>query len=430
MSRLFFPVVAVALVLPGVAPAQPANGVVAKATSAAATFIARSNGGEGFRALPASADIATGELLVTLPGATLESKNKAVTLRSLANYDARSDSPVFETAFSLNEAKDADLDMTLDRGRLDVTNAKAEGAATVRVRFRDQSWKVTLDAPGSRVAFELFGRWPPGSRFKPAGPKDKPASPFASFTLVVLGGSAAADLGGVTLGLKAPPGPAKLEWDSLAGTNPQPQKVEKLPPWGDPGAQPTPESREVAAAVEKFRAARADSPAAAVEKFLASTNPVEQRVALITLGATDDIERLARTLGAAKTLDDWDFGITVVRHWLGRCAEQDQKLYATLISPLHGYTPAHARIILQLLLGFEPAETSRPETYEVLIEYLTHDRTAIRNLAAWHLVRLVPQGKSIEYKPTWTRDECKPAYAAWKKLIPTGQLPPPPAKKQ
>jgi hypothetical protein len=427
MSR-FLGVAAVALVVSGVAVAQPANGVVAKGTSAAATFLARPNGGESFRVVPANADLAAGELLVTLPGATLESKNKAVTLRSLANYDARADSPVFETAFTLNEPKDADLDLTLDRGRLDVTNAKAEGAATVRVRFRDQSWKVTLDAPGSRVAFELFGRWPPGSRFKPAGPKDKPASPFASFTLLVLGGTASADVGGVTLGLKAPPGPARLEWDSVGGTNPQPQRVESLPSWGDPNAQPTPEARQVAAAVEKFRAARADNPAAAVERFLISTDPVEQRVALVTLGATDDVERLARTLGTSKSLDVWDFGITVVRHWLGRCTGQDQKLYAALTSPLHGYTPAHARIILQLLLGFDPAQVARPETYEVLIEYVMHDKSAIRNLSAWHLVRLVPQGKTIEYKPTWTRDECKPAYDAWKKLIPTGQLPPPPKK--
>jgi hypothetical protein len=61
----------------------------------------------------------------------------------------------------------------------------------------------------------------------------------------------------------------------------------------------------------------------------------------------------------------------------------------------------------------------------VLIEYLTHDMAAIRNLAAWHLIRLVPAGKSIGYKPGSTKAECEPVYRAWKKLVPTGQLPAP-----
>src|SRR5205085_501540 len=86
----------------------------------------------------------------------------------------------------LAQAKAADLDRTLDRGRVDFTNAKAEGAATVRVRFWDQAWRIVLDSPNTRVALELCGRWPPGSRFKPAEPGDDPAkgpAPLASLVL-------------------------------------------------------------------------------------------------------------------------------------------------------------------------------------------------------------------------------------------------------
>ena len=67
----------------------------------------------------------------------------------------------------------------------------------------------------------------------------------------------------------------------------------------------------------------------------------------------------------------------------------------------------------------------QPETYEVLIDYLIHEKPAIRNLAAWHLVRLVPQGKSIPYKPDGTSADAETTHAAWKKLVPGGQLPPP-----
>ena len=413
-------------------PADPPERVVvAKATSPAATFAARPAGGDGFKVLPENAELSTGDLLVTLPGAALASKNGAAALKSLADYDGKSPLPALETALTLNDPKGVDLDVTLDRGRIDLTNAKAEGAAVARVRFWDQSWKVTLDAPGTRVAFELCGRWPEGARFKMAAVTDsgKPLAPAATLLFLVLSGSAAADVGGVTLGLRAPPGPALVEWDSVGGARPQPQKLDKLPDWADPEAGLSADGKKAAAAVEKFRAARAENPAAAVETFLASADPFEQRVALVTLGATDDLAALGRQLGAAKSLGAWDFAVAVARHWLGRGPGNDQKLYAALTSPAQGYSPAHAKIILQLLLGFTPDDAGQPETYEVLIDYLAHDAGAVRNLAAWHLVRMVPQGKVIAFDPAGTKADCDAAYRAWKKLVPAGQLPPTGAKK-
>ncbi|MDB5313615.1 MAG: hypothetical protein JWO38_7817 [Gemmataceae bacterium] len=406
-------------------PDPPVRVVAAKATSPAATFAARQPGTDGFKVLPATADLSSGDLLVTLPGAVLESNNRAVGLKSLADYDGRSPLPALETAFTLNEAKEADLDITLDRGRVDLSNTKTEGAATVRVRFWDQSWRITLDAPGARVALELCGRWPPGSRFKPAEKgTEKPPSPAASLVMLVLKGSVAVDLGGLTLGLKTPPGPALMEWDSLTGTRPQPQKLEKLPEWADPEATLSEAGQKAAATVERFRKARAENQTAALKAFLGSADPIEQRVALVTLGATDDLDTLGRELAVAKTPEEWDFGITILRHWLGRCPGHDQKLYEILTSPALGYSARDAKIIMQLLFGFGPDDLSRPETFEVLIEYLTHDQAAVRNLAAWHLVRLVPQGKAIAFKPGWTKEECAPVYLGWKKLIPAGQLPP------
>src|SRR5437899_2916877 len=145
-------------------PADPESPVVAaRTTSAAATFAARQPGMDGFKVLSEKSELLTGDLLVTLPGASLESKNRAVTLKSLADYDGKSPLPALETALALNEAKEVDLDVRLDRGRIDLVNAKGEGAATIRVRFWDQSWKVVLDSRGSRVALELCGRWPAGA---------------------------------------------------------------------------------------------------------------------------------------------------------------------------------------------------------------------------------------------------------------------------
>ena len=403
----------------------------AKATSAAATFAAREPGEEAFRVLPENAPLAAGDLLVTLPGAALTSTNGAVALKSLADYDGKSPLPALETAIVLNKPADGtDLDVTLDRGRIDLTNTKAEGKAVARVRFWDQNWTITLDGPGARVAFELCGRWPAGTRFDPAepGPGERPAAPGAAVVLLVLKGSVTAELGGVALGLSAPPGPALVEWDSVHGVRPEPLKLEKLPDWADPEAMLTEDGRKAAAAAEKFRRARAEDAAKAVGAFLASDDPAERRAALISLGALDDLDGLGRVLREAKTRDEWEWGITVLRHWLGRGPGQDRKLYQALTAPAQGYTPAHARIVMRLLLGFGPDDLKVPETYELLILYLAHDRPAVRNLAAWHLARLVPAGQGIGYKPGGTKEEAAAAQKEWRKLIPAGELPPAPKK--
>lgn len=414
---------------PSFAADEPARAIAAKATSPAASFSARPAGANEFSVLPDRADLFAGDLLLALPGAALESKNRAVTLKSLADYDGKSPLPSLETAFTLNDPKDADLALTLDRGRVDLTNTKADGPAAVRVRFWDQDWKIVLDTPGSRVALELCGRWPPGSRFKPGATGADAPTPAASLVLLVVKGSAAVSYHGLTLGLKAPPGPALVGWDSVEGDDIQPQKLDKLPDWADPDATLSADGKKAAAAVEKFRQARAANPAGAARTFLDSADPFEQRVALVSLGATDQLDALGRALRSAKSAEEWSFGVSVVRHWLGRTPGQDQKLYEFLISPAQGFAPGHARTILQLLFGFGPDELRRPETYDVLIEYLNHDQSAVRNLAAWHLVRLVPQGKAIPFKPNGTKQDCEAAYREWRKLVPSGKLPPPPPKK-
>lgn len=411
--------------------AQPDGRPAASATSAAATFSALAPGTAGFKVIPENAPLRAGDLLVALPGATARSANGNVTLRSSADYDGRSPLPILETAFTLNAPnKDADLDVTLDRGRLDLTNTRPAGAAVALVRFWDQTWTVTLDAPGTRVAFELSARWPAGSRFKVAEPgAAAKAGPVAHLLCLVLKGDATVNVGGTTVGLAAPPGPALIEWDSVAGVQARPQRLEKLPAWADPDAGLSPAGQKTAAAVEKFRAARATDAAAAFRSFLDSADPVEQRVALVTAGATDELDLLGKELAEAKTQEEWDFGITVVRHWLGRCPGQDQKLYARFTGPGRAYTPAQARIVMQLLMGFSADDLRQPETYEVLIDYLTDDVPAVRHLAAWHLVRAVPGGRAIGFKPGGTKAECEAAAREWRRRVPPGRLPTPEEKK-
>lgn len=414
---------AVVLAAPAAAVGQPAaKGPVAKTTCPAGSFLVRQADGREFRTVAENADVAAGDLLVGLPGATLGTKT-GVGLTTVGDLDARAPVPILDSAVVLHPAADVDAEITLDRGRVDVTNKKPTGPATVRVRYWDQKWLLTLHDPGDRVALAVSARWPSGVRFRPVAASEvSPPKPNAALLALVIKGRAEVKIDGVTFGMKAAPGFALIEWDSVAGARPVPDRLEQAPAWAATEPQ-TDDGKKAAAACEKYRKARADDTTKALTAFLGSADPVERRIALTTLGATDDLQRLGQVLNGAKTLDEWDYGIVVLRHWLGRAPGQDQALYAALQSA-GGMTATQARTVLQLLLGFTPDDLKRPETYEVLIEYLQSDKPAVRNLAAWHLVRLVPRGKSIKYSPSGSMTDAQAVYKEWKKLIPDGQLPP------
>src|SRR5262249_53961514 len=121
--------------------------------------------------------------------------------------------------------------------------------------------------------------------------------------------------------------------------------------------------------------------------------------------------------------------VEALRAWVGRGPGQDQALYEFLQKEKK-FTKAQAEIAVQLLHNYDEADRERPETYELLIGYLRSERPAVRELAAWHLYRMAPAGKDIPFDPGASREELDKAYKAWKKLVPTGQLPPKPKKEE
>jgi hypothetical protein len=145
------------------------------------------------------------------------------------------------------------------------------------------------------------------------------------------------------------------------------------------------------------------------------------------MGAIDDLWGLTAALADPFRPDVRDQAVLVLRHWIGRCPGQDQKLYDFLVN-VKKFSPGEAETILQLLHSLNDQQLARPEAFELLIEYLNHDLLPVRQLAQWHLYRLVPaareKGKEIEYDAAAPQAERQKAYKKWKELIPEGQLPP------
>ncbi len=111
-----------------------------------------------------SADIYADDLIVAVPAGAIVPKSRNVRLTLLSDLARISPYPVFESAVILHDT-DLDLDFTLDRGRVDITNIRRDkGEAKIRVRFQKQVWDLTL-GDKAKVAFELYGRWPAGMHF-------------------------------------------------------------------------------------------------------------------------------------------------------------------------------------------------------------------------------------------------------------------------
>jgi hypothetical protein len=356
----------------------------------------------------------TGDLLVGLPGAAIDSADGAVRLTLLSDPDRQSPYPILEAAVVLRQSAGHDLDFTLDRGRVNLTNQKKDGPAKVRLRFHDQSWALALEAPGAEVALQLFGRWAAGVRFNPKpGPRDVPS---ANLLLLVVKGEARVKHGGVTHFMKAPPGPALLHWCNEVGGE-APEQLNALPPWADARRRNTDRAKMLKAAMDKFQKLAVEkSLPAAIDQFLESDVPAERAMAIIFLGATDDMAGLRKVFHEPKQHEMWDTAIIVMRHWLGRGPGQDMKLYQRLIDIGH-YTPAHAATVMQLLHSPGEADMARPELYEMLVRYMGHDALGIRGLAHWQLYRLVPEGQKIGFNPLAPKEDREKARAEWKKLI-------------
>jgi hypothetical protein len=375
--------------------------------------------GKPWQIVAKDAELHAGDLLLGLPGASLRSKNGKVRLAFRPDMSGHAPLPILETALVLHETND-DLDFTLDRGRVDLIDIAKEGAAKVRLHIRDKAAEVTLKEPGSRLGIEMFGRWPAGAPFtKNAESKEGPA---LHVIFLVFHGDVDIKGDRRQFALTAPKGPAMLEWNSVTGIDPTAKHLEALPDWAKED-QVAPEVREKYAKLNEFRQIAVNkSIQQAVETFLNSDDAAKRRLAVIALGAMDDLRGLADAMLITKHFDVWDNGIIAFRHWIGRGPGQDQKLYNVLINE-RKFTPLDAEAIMQLLHGFSEADLRQPETYEGLIDYLGHERLGLRALAYWHLSRLVPAGRELGYSPLDDKDKRQKAIAKWQQLVPRGKVP-------
>jgi hypothetical protein len=406
---------------------EPKQGAAAKhavvAKSLTANGVHRQGSAGPWQLCKREEPIYAGESIVALTDAAFASSDGAVRLSFVPDLARLSALPVVESAVVFHQSSGTDLDFTLERGRVDVTNQHTnKEPAHVRLRFRKEVWDLALADPGTKVAMVLYGRWPRGVPFtKDAKAEDEPT---ADLLLFVLHGDVQLKTRTDAYALQAPPGPASFHWDSVGGADASPTRQQEIPVWARADLAAQPHAKELKAAVERLRARLAQKPVPEVlHEALHSADADERRVAVYAAAALDELPDLVAALSDPNHEDTRDAAIIALRHWIGRGPGQDARLLHFLVQS-KDYSENQAAIVLQLLHSLGEHELAQPATYETLIDYLLLNKLAIRQLAKWHLYRLVPASRDIAYDPAGSREERQRAYDQWKKLIPDGKLPP------
>ncbi len=410
--------------------------VAAKCLSPVGNLLVNSQPGQPWRTLDSRADIHTRDLLLSLPGmqARLETSPRAVELTLWGNLPKMSDFAGLQSAVILHDSKSFDLDFTLRRGRVLLTSRKESGPARVWLRVDGAAFQLTLGEPGDTICLGLYSAWPRGVPFS-LSPKPEEV-PARTLNFLAVKGQVDVKVSGTQYALSAPPGPAAFHWDSINGSEGAvPQQRRQLEVWADLGREPSASAKLYLGAITKYQAAVKDKePRTALFDLLDAGAKEGDReaaramtdFAIFGLAAVNDIDRVMQVLDDPHHGVGRKAAVIALRHWIGDEVGRDRLLYQHLIDRL-GYSKAQAATILQLLHSALAAD--EPDTYELLIAYLRHEKLAIRELAWWHLSRMVPEDILIPYDAASSPAERSRASAAWKELIPSGSLPARKSKK-
>lgn len=374
--------------------------------------------------LAANSKVPADRLIVALFGGEFQSADGSVDAKVLADVGMRGPFPVLEAAVKFHSNAKRDLDVTLDRGILVLTNTKKSGAAHVQVRIADEKFEVALSEPKSKVGIEIYGRHVAGPPNLKSVKDDFPVLNAAFFAL---DGEVVISTDKHATRLHSPPGPTLYHWDNLTRT-PDVHRFEELPDSVKPFNAEEKKFFEQLASIAKTWASNKGPIGKTLRDAVNAKDAVERKSAVVALGAIDDLSGLYGALTNPKNADARDMAVLAIRHYLGRQPGKSIEFF-NYLTKSEMYTPTQAKNLIHLFNGVEKEKLRQPETYELLIDSLNHPKMAGRELARWHLVRLVPDGKSIAYDAAAPEAERTQSIAAWRKLVPPGELPPPPKKK-
>jgi hypothetical protein len=365
--------------------------------------------------------IQSNELLVALPGYTgsvnLQSQLKLTLVGQFTPTLAAS--PYAEAVVELHPTQDADLDVTLHRGRMIVVG-RPMATAKVRFRYRGEGWDLTLQ-PNTEVGFQATGNVLPGEgdwqvRYQ--------------LETIVNQGKVDASRNGQTVTLASK---GQLSWNSqLEATKPGDlTELGEVPVWLSKRQTASKEFVESLVALRSRTHAKLQGNDGkdltwfrlACEEGLEERRLPERQAALIGLSAVDHILPVVQLMNEPAGNGKRKYAHDVVHHWLNQGEDRATILVNLLVES--GYTQDNAKLLLAL---FRSVSQSSPAVVTSLLANMNHPQLAIREQAYRDLSTLEPDRPSV-YDPASTEEQRLKAIEVIRNRLTqkkNGVVPPPP----
>lgn len=296
--------------------------------------------------------------------------------------------PILESEVTINSQPGIDLDFTLERGRVLLSNHKKSGPAVVRVRFAEEVWEIILHDTGSEVGLELLATVVPYST-KPAD-----AEPQTEVVMLVLKGEASLRIRDQENLLQPN---SIVTWDSIEGLVRRPGLLPKLPPWYlTKNLATSASARETNQALENLsRISTTKTMDVALGECLQADDVATRLLAIRCFAALGDMAAVLNALNDDKHPEMRAAAVEELRHLLAASPTSGRDL--DRIAKDKGYTDKQVVTIRQLLQGFQGPQWAEPAVRAAVVDYLLHDKLLVRQLAYSLLLRRVPEGQRIGY---------------------------------
>lgn len=303
--------------------------------------------------------------------------------------------------------------VVISRGKVLITRTSVPADPPVKMQLTvaGRVYEVTFPEANTVVGLDVVPPQPFGR------PADGMPLPVAGGLVVSRGSVTVQPAGGAAVAIR--PDAGELTWMELAAGKAQGQ-LKALPAWMVPGGiKVTPTQKQFARSFEKEFA---------LEQTVSQSIPAVSKsdiarmaeAAVRTLTLTGNYRELVRSL-QSKHEEARIAAIIGLREWL---AENPQNEVLLTEEVGRVFPDSDVPGVITLLWGFPPQAARDPQASRQIVDVLTHDDIAIRELGFFHLVTLT--GKTYSYKPVLPKGQRDAAYARWEEhLKKVGALLPP-----
>jgi hypothetical protein len=400
-------------------------------------LVQRQNDKDAWKRVKPGDRVSTRDTLVSLPGYASEVRlDSGVRLLLRGQVRDFSLNPLMDylldsTVVLHKPAPGFDADLTLERGRLYISNHK-DSPAVVRLRFEKEIWDFTLEEPNTEVGLDLLKQYTRDIHWADG------EEPRAELYSCLLQGKAKLKINEYNpYPVEAAPGASVFLWENKGQFNPGPFRPpeawralwSKVPPANDLANDMGLSLKELSTRI----VGNQPLDVVLVEGLQTERLP-QRRLAIYSLCALDDVRKLIDILGDEDPTHGFDreAAIFALRRWISRGPNQGNRLYnekdkTGVLMATMKYRSTDAAVILALLHDFNDDDRKSPETFDLLADYLKSKHVAIAELAWWHLARLAAGVKLPAFNPTAPLEFREKASDEVKKLIKEGKLPPPEA---